>query len=398
MMNNNSKLLFSVFFLFLFSNCQLEKNYTKGSFGADIQFLEKYIDDLTILGEGNHLVAVSPKFQGRVFTTTTKGYEGRSIGFFNKELMASEGGLRKMSKLGGESRMWFGPEVNEFSVFFPPYVERSGENMQVSEALDTLFFQTAKINSMMSSSSNQMKIENNYGTVFNLMAERNISYNQKDQIEDKLKIQIPQSVDYVSFSTVTTIKSLDERKWEKGTGLLPIWEIGCMLPSDNQWAIVPTNTAKLDTVTNYFTEQKGRVTIKDGIVFYKVDAKYLNKMGLPRENIKPIMGSYSPEYNLLNIVTYSFENDSLYVSSDWESSKNYEGDVMNIFNGEVTPSLDRNWPFFEFESFSAAKELQKSEELKHRQTVYHFEGSKDDLSLISEKVLGVHLSQLPSYN
>ncbi|MBD0404535.1 DUF6786 family protein [Flammeovirga sp. EKP202] len=376
-------------------SCQKEHKYAEATFGSDVQFLKKYIDDLIILGEGSHLVAISPKYQGRVFTSTTSGYSGRSIGYFDKKLIASPVGLKKLSKIGGESRMWFGPEVGDFSIFFPPNVERSGENMQISLDLDTLTFNTDKTTFYQSISSNLMVIDNAFGTRFNVKTERKIVFNKKYFIEKKLDIQIPEKVSFVSFSATTTLENLDNHQWKKETGLLPIWEIGCMHPSNNQWAIVPSKSIDLDTVTNYFSPQKDRVFLKSGVAFYKTDAKYLNKMGMPKEDIKPIMGSYSPEFNLLNIVTYSFSNDSLYVSSDWESSKNYKGDVMNIFNGEVNPELDRNYPFFEFESFSAAKELKPNEKLRHVQSIYHFEGGKDDLDLICKKVLGVELSQLP---
>ncbi|WP_044210596.1 DUF6786 family protein [Flammeovirga sp. OC4] len=392
-MNNSSKRLLVVFFAFIFFNCELEKNYTKGSFGEDIAFLNKYIDDLVILEDGQSLVAVSPKLQGRVFTTSTNGYHGKSLGYFNKEFIASE--HQQLSKIGGESRMWFGPEVGDFSIFFPPNVAQTGENMRISQALDTTLFKVTKITDRESISSNRMEIQNAFGTTFKIDALRKITLNSKSQAENNLSISIPKAVNYVGFSARTEVTSLDEQQWQKASGLLPIWDLGCMLPSDHQWVIIPTTNTELKSVTNYFTPQEGRVVIKNGVVFYKVDAKYLNKMGIPKQYIKPIMGSYSPEFNLLNIVTYSFSNDSLYVSSDWESSKNYEGDVMNIFNGEVNPELDRNYPFFEFESFSAAKELKPNEKLQHVQSIYHFEGDKDDLDLICKEVLGVELSQIP---
>ncbi|KXX70583.1 hypothetical protein AVL50_08245 [Flammeovirga sp. SJP92] len=382
-----------VFIAFFFFNCELEKNYTKGSFGEDIAFLRMYIDDLVILEDGQSLVAVSPKYQGRVFTTSTNGYKGKSLGYFNKDLIASK--RPQLSKIGGESRMWFGPEVGEFSIFFPPNTVQSGENMRISQALDTTLFKVTRITAKESISSSIMEIENAFGTTFKIDASRHITLNTKDQTEKALSISIPNTVNFVGFSASTEITSLDRQQWQKESGLLPIWDLGCMLPSENQWVIIPTNNTDLKSVTNYFTPQEGRVVIKNGIVFYKVDANYLNKMGIPKEYIKPVMGSYSPELNLLNIVTYTFENDSLYVNSDWESKNNYNGDVMNIFNGEINLELDRNWPFFEFESFSAAKELRYGEKLKHRQSIYHFEGKMEDLNHISTKVLGIDLSVLP---
>ncbi|OHX66520.1 DUF6786 family protein [Flammeovirga pacifica] len=395
----NKQLLFLLLSL-LFYDCQTPNSDEYITFQDDINFLQKHIDDIEILESGESLIALSPKLQGRVFTTSNKGLQGRSLGYFDKELIATKKAQKNISKIGGESRMWFGPEVGEFSIFFPPNVEQVGENMKVSIGLDTTLFHLSDKKSDQISSSNTMYIQNTFGSSFQLEASRTITILHSLQIEKELGISLDNTCANVGFSTSTTIKNIGNKQWKKESGLLPIWDLGCFHPSKNQWAIVPSSNSKLDTVTNYFTDQKGRVMIKNGVAFYKVDANYLNKMGIPKEDVTPVMGSYSPEMNLLTIVKYSFEenNDDLYVSSEWGSDKNYDGDVMNIFNGEVNPSLDRNWPFFELESFSPAKELIPNDTITHEVQVYHFTGKKDELSKISESVLGVSLFNAPFSN
>ena len=40
------------------------------AFGQDLKFFSQYKSDVLILGEGDSLVAVSPKYQGRILTST----------------------------------------------------------------------------------------------------------------------------------------------------------------------------------------------------------------------------------------------------------------------------------------------------------------------------------------
>lgn len=86
-------------------------------FGLDLAFLEKYAD-CVVLGEGESFVAVSPKLQARVMTSTLGGEEGMSIGWINRGLIASKNPESHMNLYGGEDRFWIGPEGTEHSVFF----------------------------------------------------------------------------------------------------------------------------------------------------------------------------------------------------------------------------------------------------------------------------------------
>jgi hypothetical protein len=54
------------------------KKFKEGSFGFDIQFLDKF-DSIIVLknSDGQSKVIVSPKYQGKVFTSTAEGDEGR---------------------------------------------------------------------------------------------------------------------------------------------------------------------------------------------------------------------------------------------------------------------------------------------------------------------------------
>ena len=57
------------------------------AFGQELSFFSKYNADIVLLGEGNSLVAVSPKYQGRVMTSTFGGAAGASLGWINHRLL-----------------------------------------------------------------------------------------------------------------------------------------------------------------------------------------------------------------------------------------------------------------------------------------------------------------------
>src|SRR5262245_60593929 len=95
------------------------KNSKEGSFGFDLQFLQKF-DSVLVLksGGGNAQVIVSPKYQGKVFTSTAEGHEGRSFGWINYKAFTALPD-KHMNAYGGENRLWLGPEGGRYSLFFP---------------------------------------------------------------------------------------------------------------------------------------------------------------------------------------------------------------------------------------------------------------------------------------
>src|SRR5215217_2925227 len=81
------------------------------TFGSDAAFLKDH-SDVIVLGDskGEAKIAVVPKWQGRVMTTTARGDSGSSYGWINRDLIASGKILPHMNAFGGEDRFWMGPE------------------------------------------------------------------------------------------------------------------------------------------------------------------------------------------------------------------------------------------------------------------------------------------------
>ncbi len=361
-------------------------------FEQDLEVLSK-VNDLYILKTENTMVAVSGRLQGRVFTSSSKGLKGKSYGWFNRKAILDGSFTRRFSGMGGEDRMWFGPQYGKYNVFFEPGSTFEDNNSRIAPDLDTLLFEIKKKTDQEIISAGRMHIKNYQNYVFNIDVERKISILDKNKIEQNLDISLGENVSYVGFESVTTMTNIGVNKWSKNTGLISIWVLGCIIPTKNTIAIIPV-TGQIDEVTNYFTPlDDSRIQIKDGIVYYKADAKYLNKIGILPQNTVPVFGSYSPELNLLTIVEFTFENSPYYVNSKKENNTDpYGGDVINIFNDGITPTAGPFGPFYEVESSSSAKELDVGKDIKHTSKTYHFEGDEEYLDEISLNVLGLKLS------
>src|SRR5476649_637427 len=68
-----------------------ESEYAKGTFGYDLDFL-KQSDSVVVLNskDGSGQVIISPKYQGKVFTSTADGANGKSFGWINYKTFAAD--------------------------------------------------------------------------------------------------------------------------------------------------------------------------------------------------------------------------------------------------------------------------------------------------------------------
>jgi hypothetical protein len=354
------------------------------------------IQDLTILQSGESVIAVSPAFQGRVFTSSSQGVKGKGYGWINMDLIEDGSYSHTMANLGGESRLWFAPENGPHGFFYPPGMDQNGETLRAPTDLNTVKFIITKKSDKRVSCNGEMVLLNALNQKLKIKVDRTISILDEEEIEQELDIDIDNSMSFVGFSAETTVTNAGENTFNESTGLFSIWELGCMLTSTDNIVIIPLSK-DIAEITPYFTPIGDRAKIINKTLFYKADAQGMNKIGVPAEMTTPILGSYSPSNRLLNIVTFHFENGMRYANSIPGHKDPYKGDVINVFNGEVNQELNRNWPFYEFETISQAKKLDPGEQIYHRQTTFHFEGNKSELDNISRDVLGVSLDDIPVF-
>ncbi|WP_029489601.1 DUF6786 family protein [Aquimarina agarivorans] len=234
------------------SAAQQVKNET---FGEVVIKLKKAIDDLTVLTNGACSIAVSPSYQGRVFTSTTSGDEGKSIGWINWKLINDGQHNNAFAYLGGESRFWLAPEFGKFSVFFDPGAAMIIKNMRAPKDLDSKKFNLSTIDTHSLVSKGTIQVQNANGYVFNCGVERKITLLTKPQVVSALKITLPKTVNYVAFSAATTISNMGTEVWNKENGLLSIWELGCMLTTPKNKVIIPI-IKETDAITSYFFQKR----------------------------------------------------------------------------------------------------------------------------------------------
>src|SRR5438552_15988872 len=95
------------------SNTKPAAHYQPGTFGYDLQFLQDH-DSVIILQSGATKVLVSPKYQGKVFTSTSAGDDGPSFGWIHyKAFNVPQDPL--MNAYGGENGICLGPEEVKIS-------------------------------------------------------------------------------------------------------------------------------------------------------------------------------------------------------------------------------------------------------------------------------------------
>ncbi|WP_298534183.1 DUF6786 family protein [uncultured Algibacter sp.] len=384
---------YSLFLIALFLGFQVScQEYPEGTFGNDLKFLKQKTNPI-VLEDGVRQIIISPEYQGRILTATSKGKSGSSYGWFRKALILSDSVNQNKSGLGGAGRLWFGPDQGPNTLFFKINPKTGKKEHGAPKDLNELEFKVLKRNESLVSLGEKLHLKNLKNTEFYIDVKRDIKLLKRSLIEKKLGITLNDNLSYVAFKAETSMQNIGEENWSKEKGLICLWELGCMHPSEKTTVVIPLK-GKVDEATVYFTPlDSTRIDIKENILYYRADANYLNKIGTLPENSLEYFGSYSPELNLLTIVRYSFNANTMdYVNAHPVSVKDqYRGDVINVFNDGKLGDIGPFGPFYELETSSPAVALKMGESLSHSHETYYFEGSKEDLNPIAVRVLGVNL-------
>ena len=409
----NKKMTIGSMFLFLILfvsvSCSSKKeetskmmNYNKGQFGYDLNFLKKY-DKPVILksADGEAQVIVSPKYQGKVFTSTADGPAGFSFGWINYKLFESGKIQKHINAYGGEERLWLGPEGGQFSIFFPKGAEMVFDNWNTPAPIDTEPFEAVSQTDNEISMQKDMSLENYSGTKFDIKINRNIRLLNNSDIEKAFGVQLSDAVKSVGYETNNTVTNTGSVPWTKKNGTVCIWLLGMYKPSDKMTVVIPYvegSEAQLGKIatTDYFGEiPKDRILMKDGYLFFKADGKKRSKLGLSPQRAKDIAGSYDALNNILTVIKYSIDKNAGYINQLWEIQKEpFKGDVVNSYNDGPLDDGSQLGPFYELESSSPAAFLKPAEKMSHIQKTVHFTGSKEELDKISKKIFGIGVDEI----
>ncbi len=375
-----------------------------GSFGDDLAFLEQHTD-VVVLADGEAQVALVPGMQGRVMTSTLAGPDGLSLGWINRDLIASGDTLPHINPYGGEDRFWMGPEGGQFSIFFKPGDPFDLAHWFTPAPIDTEPFDLASSADAQARLTQSIHLDNYSGTPFDVEVERVIRLLGRDEAAEALGLTLDPAVRMVAFASDNTIRNTGETAWTPETGLLSVWILGMFNSSPTTTVVIPFTEGPEDAlgpVVNdaYFGNvPTERLVVQEGVLFFKGDSQYRSKIGLMPARARPVLGSYAAANAVLTLVQYTKpEGVTEYVNSMWEiQDEPYAGDVINSYNdGPPTPGAEQLGPFYELETSSPAAALGPGERLSHNHTTFHFQGPEAALDALARQTLGVSLDVIKS--
>ena len=382
------------------SNADSASKFMAGTFGYDLNFLTQYHKDLVVLGDSTGVqIIIAPAYQGRVMTSTAEGNKGISFGWVNHDLIASGKTTEHINAFGGEERFWLGPEGGQYSIYFKGKDSFGFAHWQVPAIIDTISYDVVKADAQSATFKKAATVTNYSGTVFNIEINRTINLLSPEAIAGELNTNIDPSLATVAYSTESSIKNTGSSTWKKESGLLSIWLLAMLTPSDQTKVIIPfepgKNAAKSITRDYFGSIPPERLTITDSFLVLNCDGKFRSKVGISPQIAKPIAGSFDFEKNILTITKFIVDKNGSYVNSKWELQKNpYKGDAVNAYNDGPLADGTQMGPFYEIESSSPAKELKPGETQVYKQSTFHFEGDFAKLEALAQQILGVRLSDI----
>jgi hypothetical protein len=368
------------------------------TFAEDLAFLREHGSVQVLRGPGGARAALSAKYQGRVMTSATRP-GGRSLGWINREFIASGETGTQFDNYGGEDRFWLGPEGGQYGLYFPPDSTFDLSHWQVPAAFQegTWNVEAASDRSVMFTRS--MEVENYQGTTFELDVERTVNVLSESDVAEHFGADVPEGVEWVGFETVNRVTNTGENAWNKESGQPSIWILGQYEPFGTTYVTIPFDEGEGGEVVNdaYFGEVPAeRLAVREDYVLFKADGEYRSKIGLGPAHARQTMGSYNGEEQLLTLVQYNKpEGKTDYVNSMWEiQDQPYGGDVINAYNdGPPEPGAEPLGGFYEMETSSPALSLTPGESYTHVQRTLHLIGDRRDvLEPVAQEALGVSLS------
>jgi len=382
---------------------QPDQEFERGTFGFDLNFLKGY-DSVVVLGTGMAQLIISPGFQGKVFTSTASGLEGKSFGWINYEAISSQKTAPHINAYGGEDRFWLGPEGGQYSIYFEPGSEMVFENWQTPAAIDSEAWTLVTSDNRSAQLFKSLQLQNYLGTTFEAEVDRVITLLTEGDLQRLLDIQLAEGLEWAGFESVNTLTNIGSASWTKESGTLCIWILGMFDPADALTVVIPYVRGSEEELgpiatTDYFGEiPADRITMKDGILYFKGDGKHRAKLGISPERATSLAGSYDAENKVLTVIQYDqAEAGSVYLNQVWGiQDEPYRGDVINSYNDGPLENGEQMGPFYELETVSPAAFLDPEQSITHIHRTFHFEGEERQLNVLAEKIFGISLEKITS--
>lgn len=392
------------------------------NYGQDHEFLESHSEVIELTDSaGKVRVAVCPKLQGRVMTSTLDGPGGRSFGWINREFLSAGQDDKRFNNYGGEDRFWLGPEGGQFSLWFAQGSEQKLANWYTPAGLNSGIFARAEGSPTTDKTTHEsgrislrrnMELVNASGTRLQLEVERTIELADVDDLGRWFGMAVVKSVReegvrFVGFQSGNHVVNRGA-DWTEASGLAAVWILGMFKPGKQTVIVVPCTEgpeARLGPVVNadYFGKiPPERLHVTPGAVYFLGDGEFRSKIGISGRRVKPIVGSYDFAGNVLTLVHFTVPQnpgESLYVDNTWilPQAKPFAGDAVNSYNdGPPEPGAKSLGGFYELETLSPTRALKTGEALEHQHTTVHLVGPTTALKAIAREALGVDLDEIRS--
>lgn len=371
-------------------------------FAADLSFLEQHGEVVVLEAPHGGVVAVSPKYQGRVMTSAV-GRDGASLGYINRDFIQAGKTGTQFDNYGGEDRFWLGPEGGQYGLYFPPGAPFDFDQWQTPAGFQEGAWKVVQQKGDSIVMTQSMKVRNHSGTELALEVTRTVRLMDESAVLARLGkgVTALTGLEWVAFETDNVIKNVGSTPWTKSEGLVSIWILAMYNPTPDTWVVVPFDAEQDGPIVNdeYFGKVPAERLRVDGRGYlrFKCDGLHRSKIGLGPKRALEHAGSYSPSAKLLTVVHYDKPPDATdYVNSMWEKqAAPYGGDVINSYNdGPVEPGGEALGGFYEIETSSPAAALKPGESMRHVHRTMHFTGPADGLEPLSQAAFGVTLTEI----
>lgn len=373
------------------------------SYDQDLAFVREHTDLHELVDpDSGARVAIAPAWQGRILTSSLGATESPGFGWINRDFIAADQQHDKIQAYGGEDRFWIGPEGGQFSIFNPPGSAFDLAAWRTPAGIDSEAYQVAGEDQERVRCTHRATFVNWSGTEFDVGIDRELRLLPGSAWRKCIggDVEIGAEVRAVAFESNNKITNLGALAWQQATGLIGIWTIGMFRHSETMTVVLPYvvgDAAELGPIVNdtYFGKVPAdRLSISEGVMFFKGDGQYRSKIGISPRRAKNTFGSFDPSVGVLTLVQFDLPAGATeYVNSMWEhQDQPFAGDVINSYNdgawGEGGEPLG---PFYELETSSPAAALAPGESLSHTHRTMHLAGPRSELDVLAGSVLGIGL-------
>lgn len=386
--------------------------------------LPKYADDVALLRKHTDVielhsadepgvVAVCPKWQGRVMTSTFGVDYGPSLGWVNRPFIEAGKPDKVFNNYGGAERFWLSPEAGQFALFFEQGKPQELKNWYTPVEMNETAFSAERGNDATVMLKAGMRLTNYAGSKLDLEIKREIQYAGRERFKrcfgeaalDLLRDGGGQLVGFTSHNTVTNRGTA----LTKAGGLISIWTLGQFQPGPENVIVVPHRTGPASQLgevvtTRYFGEiPPERLRPLGNALLFRGDGQYRSKIGVSSLRTKSLAAAMNFESEVLTVVSFDGPRDphaDVYLNNLWDlpQKEPYKGDAVNSYNdGPTSPGEASLGGFFELETLSAARELKTGEGLQHVNTTFHIKANFAVLDQLAKEILGVSLDQMRAF-